>query len=135
MQTNRFTTKRGRTMTTSPSTHRRVRARQQRENRRDANAWKTGTVSRQAVGQWNQRDNDARVVPAREHLQIGPVEQPHKDLESSVFQGDVFAFLTLLAWAVAVISVTVYVAQYVLSEISSNIYTTMDVIRMLGGMP
>ena len=133
MQMTRFTTKRGRTMTTSSSTHRHVHARQHHENRRDANPWNTGTASRQAVGQWNQHDDDARVVPAREYIQIGPVEPPHKGLESSVFLSDVFALVTLLASAVAVISATVYGAQYVLSEITS--YTTMDVIRMLGGMP
>ena len=120
-------------MTTSSSTHRHVHARWHHESRRDANPWKTGTASRQAVCQWNQHDDDARVDPPREYIQRGPVEPPHKDLESSVFLSDVFALVPLLALAVAVISATVYGAQYVSSEIAS--YTTMDVIRMLGGMP
>ena len=133
MHTTRFNTKRGRTMTTSSSTHRNVRARQHRDNRRDANPWKTGTASRKADGQRSQHDDDARAVPAREYIQIGPVEPPHENLESPGFLSDVFAFVTLLAWAVAVISSTVYGVQYVLSEVTS--YTTVDVIRMFGGMP
>ena len=134
VQTIRFATKLlGRTMTTSSSTHRHVHARQHHENWRGANPWKTGAAARQAVGQRNQHDDDARIAPTREYRQIGPVKPPHEDLESSVSLSDVFALVTLLASAVAVISAAVYGAQDVLSEIPR--YTTMDVIRMFGGMP
>jgi hypothetical protein len=120
-------------MTISLSTHPHVHSRRGYENWRGASPWKAGTAARQALGQWNQRGEGVRTAPAREYSQTSPVEPPREESESSASLSDVFAFVALLALAVAVISATMCGAQYVSSEVTR--YTAMDVIRMFGGMP
>ncbi len=105
-------------MTTSSSVHRHLQGRRRHENRRRANPWKTQTAPHQTTPQVRQSDDNSGVAL--------PQEAP-------ISPADVFALVALLASAVAVLSVTLYGAHYVLSEISS--FTTLDVIRKFGGMP
>jgi hypothetical protein len=104
-------------MATSSSVHRHLQGRRSQENRRRANPWKTQTAPRQTTPHTRQSDDNSGVAL--------PQEAP-------ISPADVLALVALMASAVAALSVTLYGAHYVLSEISS--FTTMDVIRMFGGM-
>ncbi len=85
------------------------------------------------MGHRGDRGGDAQIIPIREKLQTRPVERSHEDSIEPLSVGNACAFLTLVAMAVVVVIGAAYGGHYILSEITR--YSTMDVMRMFGGMP
>lgn len=114
-------------MTPSTTHHQHSCVRHRHENRRTANPWRVC---------WNPSDSGGKAEIGHGDSgdsRVCAIEMTHRDSGNPFSRGDAIALTSLLASAAALAWLAVCGADHVLSEMSR--YTTMDILRVFGGLP